>query len=88
MFCVDHEGVPEPYYVVARAAKLHGLSQEPFHCDTTPRNPSSDDLNASELDQILCDNERPAAHQHYGLRFPSLVMKPDAQPRLKWTHWR
>lgn len=24
----------------------------------------------------------------YGLRFPGLVLKHGAQPRLKWTHWR
>ncbi|KAK2608205.1 hypothetical protein N8I77_006829 [Diaporthe amygdali] len=26
--------------------------------------------------------------QSYGLRFPDLLMKPDAQPQLKWTYWR
>lgn len=26
--------------------------------------------------------------QPYGLRFPGLVLKSDAEPELKWTHWR
>lgn len=24
----------------------------------------------------------------YGLSFPNFAMKPDAQPQLKWTHWK
>lgn len=46
------------------------------------------ELHARSQQPFHFDDPKPQFATPYGLRFPGLVLKHGARPRLKWTHWR